>query len=313
MATDKEEPIYHIDLNADGEENIPAAPEVVEPEPAAEEPVPAPVVEEAAPVIEEPAPAVEEPAPAPVAPRVETVETVEKVEPAAPVAPVAPPAPAPVPSQQKPRSNVPLWITIAVLAAIIIGGVTWYVVTYVLNDKDKTELVDDDGYHDEETAQVISYETDDTPTDPAEQKPTEPLDNELADEHPAPTEDRTSSTTTAEDNATDNSSSSSAAPDPMTGYVFSGSITGTDGTSSSIVIESNISNHGVVNGISEHASRNYNIYGHYIKEINRLVINEQNGGKFEGTLNGNQYTGKYRDAEGTTHNFSFRVRIHRAQ
>lgn len=317
MATDKEEPIYHIDLNADGEENIPAAPEVVEPAPAADEPVPAPAVEEAAPaveesapVVEEPAPAVEEPAPAPVAPRVETVEPVEKVE---KNAPVAPPAPAPVPPQQKPRSNVALWITIVVLAAIIIGGVTWYVVTHVLNDKDKTELVDDDGYHDEETAQVISYETDDTPADLAEQKPTEPLDSETADEHPVPAEDRASSTATAEDNATDNSSSSSAAPDPMTGYVFSGSITGTDGTSSSIVIESNISNHGVVNGLSEHASRNYNIYGHYIKEINRLVINEQSGGKFEGTLSGSQYTGKYRDAEGTTHSFSFRVRIHRAQ
>lgn len=327
MPKDEEKPIYHIDLTEAGEEVAPAAPAPAaaepEPVPAEPEPVPAeptPAPAESTPAPAEPTPAPAEPTPAPAeevpAPRVETVETVEKVETVDVVEPSEPSENVPPATPQHRRSNMGLWITIAVLALIIISGATWYVVTQVLGDKDKTEQVDDDGYGDDETAQVISYETDDTPSAPTDEE----LDNTPNDEYledaaePAKEErnnDASTASSDADQSTADNSSNSAATTsNQMTGYVFSGSIANTDGSSSNIVIESNISNSGVVNGLSEHASRNYNIYGHYIKEIGRLVINEQSGGKFEGTLSGSQYTGKYHDANGTTHSFSFRVRIH---
>lgn len=321
MATDKEEPVYHIDLTADGEENVPAVPETVkpEPEPTPEAPAPASTTEKSA---HTPA----ESTPAPDTSRAEKIETIDKVENIEATEPptLATPTPAaPSVPPQKRRSNVGLWITIVVLATIIIAGATWYVVTHVLTDKDKSEVVDSEADGDTETAQVISYETDDTPNYPPEgdinqtelenptTEPLNPTDEDVnggsANRQRSATDNDPNAASQSADNA---SNSSNEGAEPVTGYVFSGSITNTDGSTSNLVIEANVSNYGSVNGLSEHASHNYSIYGHYIKEINRLVINEQNGGKFEGTLSGSQYTGKYRDANGTVHTFTFRVRIH---
>lgn len=132
------------------------------------------------------------------------------------------------------------------------------------------------------------------------------------------TESRKQKDSNAPTDEVSQSSNSSSTEEPhaaqpqATGYVFTGTITNDGGKSSDLVIESNIFSNGSVNGLSEHVGRNYSISGQYVKESGRLSINEQGGGRFDGQLSGNQYTGTYRDAEGNSHNFSFRVRVHKS-
>lgn len=195
--------------------------------------------------------------------------------PQAPRPAAVPPTP-PTSAGEPPRqsgSNKGLWITIAILAAIILVGGTWIAASHFMQPAEAVPA--DTVATDTNAVEVVSYETDDTPTeDPNAVDPNAPIEEESA----------------------------------LRPHVadFVGTITATDGDGIvSVGLSITFEGSGSVQGTSKNGDHSYSISGRYDSETHRLLVYEDGGGHFDGTLHEDgKYIGKYHGASETPSEFS---------
>ena len=190
------------------------------------------------------------------------------------------------------RNNTALWIVIGVLSAIILIGATWWIASSVYGSESKSGDADSDSLAND--VEVVDYDTDDTPTDAGEEAD--------ADTIAAADYDNTSS-----DN--DNSSSSSAissSSDDDTNVITGNLVLNGQNKTCYVKLSFDL-NDNEVSGKAYFNNTSADISGNYYPGSHKLLIYEDGGGRYEGYVNGNTYSGSYHDDAGT---WSFSMNVH---
>lgn len=181
------------------------------------------------------------------------------------------------------RNNTVLWVVIGILSAIILIGATWFIATKVLGDDSKSSDNSEDSIGSD--VEVVDYETDDTPTQ---------SDTYDADTLAEPDVEEVYNTDDAS-----NSHSSSTSSDDNTN-VITGYLHHSDGDKSCYVrLVFTVDNDSEVSGTASFNNTTLDISGNYYDGSKKLLIYENGGGRYEGYVNGNTYSGKYYDNDGT--------------
>lgn len=181
------------------------------------------------------------------------------------------------------RNNTVLWVVIGILSAIILIGATWFIATKVLGDDSKSSDNSEDSIGSD--VEVVDYETDDTPTQ---------SDTYDADTLAEPDVEEVYNT-----DDTSNSHSSSTSSDDNTN-VITGYLHHSDGDKSCYVrLVFTVDNDSEVSGTASFNNTTLDISGNYYDGSKKLLIYENGGGRYEGYVNGNTYSGKYYDNDGT--------------
>ena len=181
------------------------------------------------------------------------------------------------------RNNTVLWVVIGILSAIILIGATWFIATKVLGDDSKSNDNSEDSIGSD--VEVVDYETDDTPTQ---------SDTYDADTLAEPDVEEVYNT-----DDTSNSHSSSTSSDDNTN-VITGYLHHSDGDKSCYVrLVFTVDNDSEVSGTASFNNTTLDISGNYYDGSKKLLIYENGGGRYEGYVNGNTYSGKYYDNDGT--------------
>lgn len=174
------------------------------------------------------------------------------------------------------NGNRKLWITIAILAAIILVGATWIAATHFATSDEEPPMADT-AVTDSGNVDVINYETDNTPADTSANASTAPEAAEQSDADAAKTAN----------------------------IAFAGTLVSSDGSSTSAVkLQLHIDGNNSVRGISRNADMAYNLSGTYDTDSHRLLIYEDGGGRFDGTYADASYSGTYTDASGNKATFN---------
>jgi len=174
---------------------------------------------------------------------------------------------------QRRNSNTGLWITIVILAVIILAGGAWIAAHHFFSPD--APASDDSAQADEDRIEVVSYETDDTPTAaPAPRQPEETKGKETAEE--------------------------SIVAD------FVGSLINEEGSPTvSVAVSLAFEDSGSVQGTSQNGDKSFSLSGRYDRDTHRLLLYEDGGGCFDGTLHEDgKYAGQYRNGAETPVSFS---------